>query len=570
MARVVVLIAAALALAASGAAASAAEAPLWSPALRRFLTRDEEAASDRLFRRADALDAEDFLGIAPQIRGDLAERRGNGRDLAAERSESVRRKRDLADLLKDLAGIAGDLKDLKDLAGIAGDLKDLQDLEDLKDRAQAAPADTPWLKTCAGFIAQEMCSTVFGSGLSEATAWEEDLGRLGEIGGTYTIDYAERSVVGMCRINNPENTTYKSIFRDGIGCTLVEVLSEEEIRAQRLGDVLPRPPLDPAVPWPLGEGFFPEDAPPGVDLACLARVAEDQFANEAANARGLVVVYKGQLVFEEYAQGITKANRLLGWSATKSVTQSLVGVLAGEGRISVTAPARVSEWYETPGDARQNSTVDMMLRMSSGTVWTGDIGPTTQCIFWSDNACAHVCALKPLEADPDTLWNYNSGSSYILSRMIMELRGEPELTNYEWPRVKLFNRIGAHSFYIEYQPNGYFLGGAYGYATARDWARFGLLYQRDGVWVDGTRILPEGWVQYSGTPSSTNSGYAAHFWKSPSVDPNLFYASGFRNENVFIFPDQELVVVRFAMPPMLALGWNSNAFLTSMLSCLAK
>ena len=440
----------------------------------------------------------------------------------------------------------------------------------LEAKATGREPETNWLKTCAGWIAQEMCSTVFGSGIPEEVAAREDLAIIGNIGGTYEINYAERSVLGICEINNPNNSTYKSIFRDGIGCTLVESLTEAEIRAQYLGDLTPPPPLDPAVPWPVGEGFFPENAPAGIDLECVARVSAEQFADDLYNPRGIVVVYKGQLVFEEYAQGITKANRLLGWSATKSVTQSLVGVLAGEGRISVTAPARVSEWYETPGDARQNITVDMMLRMSSGTVWTGDIGPTTQCIFWSDNACAHVCALKPLEADPDTLWNYNSGSSYILSRMIMELRGEPELTNYEWPRVKLFNRIGAHSFYIEYQPNGYFLGGAYGYATARDWARFGLLYQRDGVWVDGTRILPEGWVQYSGTPSSTNSGYAAHFWKSPSVDPNLFYASGFRNENVFIFPDQELVVVRFAMPPMLALGWNSNAFLTSMLSCLAK
>jgi len=122
--------------------------------------------------------------------------------------------------------------------------------------------------------------------------------------------------------------------------------------------------------------------------------------------------------------------------------------------------------------------------------------------------------------------------------------------------------------YIEHQPNGHFLGGAYGYGTARDWARFGLLHQRGGVWIDSTRILPEGWTEYSATPTHTNEGYAAHFWRSPGHDPKLYYSSGFRNQNVFIFPDQELVIARFAMPPLAYVFWDTGAFLDDMLSCL--
>ena len=430
--------------------------------------------------------------------------------------------------------------------------------------------DDDLLKVCSGWTAQELCSTVFGSGLSEELAWEEDVGYFPRALVTYDIDYDNRRVEVWCAFQNPLNQSYVSIFRDGIGCTLVEVLTEEEIRAQDLGDMTPPEPLDPTVPWPVGEGFFPEDAPAGIDLACVANVSAEQFTQRIPNPRAILVVYKGQLVFEEYAPGITKDNRLIGWSATKSITQALLSLVVGDGLLDIYQPAPVPEWYETENDPRQNITIDMMLRMSSGTKWVGDIVPTTECIFFSNNNCGRACGNKPLVAEPDTLWNYNSGSSYLLSRMTNSFRGDPQWTNYEWPKQRLFYPIGAHSMYIEYQPNGNYLGGAYGYAKARDWARFGLLFLRDGVWVDGNRILPEGWVDYSSTATHTNDGYAAHFWRKPSVDDRLFYASGFRNQKVYVFPNQDLVVVRLSMPPLAGHPvWREEPFLESMLGCLS-
>jgi CubicO group peptidase (beta-lactamase class C family) len=336
----------------------------------------------------------------------------------------------------------------------------------------------------------------------------------------YWINYDDKSATASCKLLNPRNATYKSIWRKNIGCTLVEELSEAEIRAQNLGNLEPEAPLDPNLPWPFGEGFFPERTPSGVDIGCLEALADEQFSEEIPNPRAMVVIYKGELVFERYAEGVTKENRLIGWSATKSLTGSLAGI-ATRGDLNIFKPAPVPEWYETAGDARQNITVDMMLRMSSGTRWVGDIGPTTECIFWSDNDCAHICGLKPLETSPDTEWNYNSGSSYLLSQIALDTRAEKEFTPWEWPKKVLFHPIGAHSMYIEHQPNGMYLGGAYGYGTPRDWARFGLLHLRDGVWVDGKRVLPEGWSQYARTSTHTNPNYAAHFWKEPSVDDKV-------------------------------------------------
>jgi len=101
---------------------------------------------------------------------------------------------------------------------------------------------------------------------------------------------------------------------------------------------------------------------------------------------------------------------------------------------------------------------------------------------------------------------------------------------------------------------------SFSYASARDWARFGLLYLRDGVW-DGRRILPAGWVDYSRTPTPGAPGgrYGAHFWLNagapergeppplPGVPRDAFYASGYEGQFVVAIPSRDLVVVRLGL-----------------------
>ena len=127
------------------------------------------------------------------------------------------------------------------------------------------------------------------------------------------------------------------------------------------------------------------------------------------------------------------------------------------------------------------------------------------------------------------------------------------------------------------------------------------IFLRDGIWVDGTRVLPEGWVEYSKTGSAANPGYGRH-WRLDSGDystvapprclfaravlwlnlptdavpsfrvaviagRDMFFATGFRNENVYVFQSRRLVVTRHAMPQPIFFGWSQNAFLDSLLAC---
>ena len=102
---------------------------------------------------------------------------------------------------------------------------------------------------------------------------------------------------------------------------------------------------------------------------------------------------------------------------------------------------------------------------------------------------------------------------------------------------------------LEPDASGTFVGSAYTFATARDWARFGLLYLQDGIW-QGERILPQGWVKYTTTPASKapQGKYGAHFYFNagtpgnpedrlwPRLPRDAFAAQGFQGQSLMIIP----------------------------------
>jgi CubicO group peptidase (beta-lactamase class C family) len=170
-----------------------------------------------------------------------------------------------------------------------------------------------------------------------------------------------------------------------------------------------------------------------------------------------------------------------------------------------------------------------------------------------------------VEDAPGTRFEYSTGNSMLLMRTVMEQRGDPQWTHFEYPRQKLFRPLSMVSALIEPQANGVPAGGSLAYMKAQDWARIGLLFLRDGVWVDGTRIFPEGWVAYSFTAAPTSVFYGAQIWLHYDLPGRGAYMSGFRQQNVSIFPGKDLVVARFSMPKLTGGGFDLNAFLRPIL-----
>jgi CubicO group peptidase (beta-lactamase class C family) len=397
------------------------------------------------------------------------------------------------------------------------------------------------------------------------------------------IDYQEQSVtakvLGFAK--------RKAIFRPGLGCTLVIDSSEEGIRSQAnpLGGLLH--PTRQEQPWPGGELVLTEKLPPEVDVLRLREAVDGAFSepdpDRPRRTRAVVVVYKGRIIAERYAGGLSHETPLIGWSMTKSVINALIGILVREGKLTIHDQDLLPEWRK-PGDSRSDISLDQLLRMMSGLEFAEDYSkPLKDVVFMllGTGDMAAYAANKPLEATPNSRWLYSSGNTNIIARIIGNAIGGTEADYFAFPRRALFDRIGMHSAIIEPDARGTFVGSSFMYATARDWARFGLLYLQDGVW-EGERILPEGWVDYSVRPTSQSpeGQYGAHFWlqvpsasKSgasppPSLPPDMYAATGHEGQFVTIIPSRKLVVVRLGLS-RLPESWDHGWFLAGILEAIS-
>jgi hypothetical protein len=163
----------------------------------------------------------------------------------------------------------------------------------------------------------------------------------------------------------------------------------------------------------------------------------------------------------------------------------------------------------------------------------------------------------PLKAAPGTVWNYTNGNTLLLSRIVRDNAGGDAAATLAFARRELFDKLGMRHVTLEFDATGTPIGASHMLASARDWARFGLLYLNDGV-VGGERLLPPGWVDYSAaaTPGSERFGYAAGFWTNRGdgegqhyriahgIPADMFFARGANGQYVIIIPSQRLVVVR--------------------------
>lgn len=263
---------------------------------------------------------------------------------------------------------------------------------------------------------------------------------------------------------------------------------------------------------------------------------------------------------------------------TKSITSALIGARVQEGVMNLKDP--IYKWLpEFRNDNRSTILLEDLLHMASGLNWSEMYAfsaimqsDVIQMIYRYDSAPARPLE-KPLWWKAGTEWCYSSGDSNLLS-LILRRSFDTDEEYWTYPARVLFNKLGASSAVLETDRMGTFVGSSFSYASARDWARFGLLYLRNGEWVNGERILPENWVKFSQTEFAPSYGmYAGHFWKRSlpklpvcHTDPQLvasriakelpnwpsdaYLASGYAGQNLIIVPSQDLVVVRLGYTPV--------------------
>jgi CubicO group peptidase (beta-lactamase class C family) len=281
----------------------------------------------------------------------------------------------------------------------------------------------------------------------------------------------------------------------------------------------------------------------------------------------VVVVKDGRIVAERYAEGFGIDTPILGFSATKSVTSALVGILVRQGKLALDRPAPVATW-QGAGDPRGAITVDHLLRHTAGLALGNSLSASLGSALEPVNRMKYVEADMAgyaesfgIETPPGSAWNYNDGNSLIVSQLIRDAVGGHAGDVLRFARTELFDPLGMHGVTLEFDAAGTPEGSTQMLAPARDWARFGMLYLNDGVAGD-KRILPEGWVKYSAsaTPDAW-VGYGAGFWTNHGDSygatyrielgwpRDAFFAKGTIGQYVIVIPSERLVIVRLGVSP---------------------
>jgi CubicO group peptidase (beta-lactamase class C family) len=291
----------------------------------------------------------------------------------------------------------------------------------------------------------------------------------------------------------------------------------------------------------------------------LDRAFGDPEPDDLERTNAVVIVQNGAIVTERYRSDVDPDRAFISWSMAKSITSALLGILVREGKLDVSRPIPVNEW--PVGDPRRRITIDQLLRMVDGLRFreAEDLGDGSVRYYAEDESdvipmlygagkddVAGFAATLPYVAEPEARWNYNSGATNLLARLVRDTLDTDEAGMRAFMKRELFDRIGMMTADPHFDAAGNFIGSSSCYCSARDFARFGYLYLRDGVW-GGERILPEGWVDYARTPSPQSRGiYGAHFWVVPG-SLGLFYCSGAFGQRILISPKLDLVVVRLGI-----------------------
>jgi len=422
----------------------------------------------------------------------------------------------------------------------------------------------------SGYGSKNLCSAIYLQHREASRVIQEEFSTFPLSLGKFTHDPEDSSTYGSVL----GFAGRKTIYRKGCGCTIVNDITEEELRAQKFDIPKPEHGDMEQIPWPVGE-LIADSIPSHIDTGALSEVMDKVMSitkedGVTKSTLASLVIYDGQIVAERYTEGFDKNTVMLGWSISKSLIAAMIGALEYQQLIDIYEPAPVPEWK---GTEKERITIRHLLQQTSGLDYTeiyDKPSSVVQMLFSEGDMVAYTAGLD-LIYEPGAVYNYSGGNTNILSRIIRHTVGEDEYQAF--PFEQFFHRINAYSFILEPDASGTYVGSSYSYATARDFARFGLLLYNNGVW-EGERILPENWVEEATTPvpADPREHYGYQLWLNgysdstkssrwyPDVSEDMFFADGYNGQDIFVIPSKKLVVVRLGLQVM-----DENAFLRGVI-----
>jgi CubicO group peptidase (beta-lactamase class C family) len=433
-----------------------------------------------------------------------------------------------------------------------------------------------------GYAAKYLCSHTYTSRLDPERGMELYIKPMHPLfsGVKYELDTIKKEVTTRyLGIFRPRT----AVWRKGCGCTLLVDKSADELRSQH--DV-PQAVLandNSQKLWPEGSMVSRDSIPDSINWSEIDNILDEAMQESTDdpkmqdNTLALVIAWKGRIIGERYASGVTQNTPLASWSATKSVTSALTGVMVKDHDLDIHAKVDIPQWA---GDARKDITIDHLLRMESGLDFEENYKPLADAtaMLYACPDMGMFAVKRPPAAGPGQRWSYSSGTSNLLSDLLYTHVGGTPTALHHLAYDEFFNRLGITTAVFEHDESDAFVGSSYLYMSARDWLRVCKLYMDDGVW-SGDRILPEGWVKYSltPTPNATNACYGAHIWlnaasnpadrKVPGLPPDTFMFRGFQGQWIVGIPSKDIMLARLGVTHEWD-GWSPEEVIVRLLEIL--
>ena len=377
-------------------------------------------------------------------------------------------------------------------------------------------------------------------------------------GGDYVVDWDKKAVA----IGAPGAVpAMRAAFREGIGC----VIMSPDQTFDEIDDLpllaMPAPPGDPArMEWPDGDVVRSMMFPPGIDAEALRAASTWAFERDSEEqvTLSLIVVHDGKIIHERYAPGVNMFTKTRTWSTAKSIATTLIGMLVDAGDMALDEPLGFDWLPERAGspetDPRRAITLRHVLNMSSGLYpvdsWGMEYATGSGFSYWAGASSADGARNRALMRAPGTFWDYENYDTLLGIYAMKQAIGDAQ-AYLEFPRKRLLDKLGMRNTLLSTDRFGDFILSSQVYTTARDLARFGMLYEQNGVW-NGERLLSEEWIDFVRTPAPATSGrgnfYGGHWWLVPDnrtdVPSDAYSTAGNRGQYVVVVPSRDLVIVR--------------------------
>lgn len=305
----------------------------------------------------------------------------------------------------------------------------------------------------------------------------------------------------------------------------------------------------------------------GASDAQVGGVTERAFTPEYgvdSRTTAVIVMEDGVLRQEQYAEGFGPDVPQRTWSVAKSIAATIVGAAVQRGEADVMTSAGLGE---DENDPRRAITIDDGLRMATGR-YTDTPGNRTDPLYFGGATVDERSVDWPLLREPGSIFRYANNDTLIAIKAI-------EDTFEAHPPSELFATLGMAHTVAETDWQGNYILSSQVWSTARDLARLGQLYLDDGVLPDGTRVLPEGWVEYVSAPDGPQPdgdwGYGAGWWIMSGfegIPDDAFAARGNRGQYIVVIPSEDVVIVRRGEDPAGGSGFDIAALTQDVLSAL--